>query len=238
MSSSPLSHSRLLLLLITLLLYLPLTPALRFYLHDRERLCFKFQASYAARIIGTASVANGPGSAELSLDVLDPSNKSVFSSRRGSSSDAKFAFRTPDHYTGVAPEPDDDYRYEEYDLDATYTACLVLAFDEARHAAGAKRAVEFWIRPEKSPRFASEPRAKEGTIVSVNSALEDMQETLRDIVVDLAELQQRERRLVKRTEMTSGRLLLFALLSLVVLMGTSVFQFMHFKTYFKSKKLV
>lgn len=228
-----------LLSLITLLLYLPLTPALRFYLHDRERRCFKFDSSYSARVIGSASVANGPGSAELSLEVLDPSNKLVFSSQRGSSSDdAKFAFRTPDHYTGAAPEPDEDYRYEEYDLDSTYTACLVLAFDEARHAAGVKRAVEFWIRPEKSARFATEPRAKEGTMVSVNSALGDMQDILRGIVVDLAALQQRERRLVKRTEMTSDRLLLFAVLSLVVLMGTSVMQFMHFKTYFKSKKLV
>lgn len=178
--------------------------------------------------------------------MVDSTRHSIYETHRGSSPSAsdhissKFAFRTPAHHPADGPHPDDDYLYDDYLDDATFDACLVLSFEQrGTYREGAKRAVEFWIRADGRGAIpVNQPRAKEGAMGKVNAALEDMQTSLTRIVADLSALQQRERRLVRRTTVTASRLVIFAVLSLLVIVATSTLQFLHFRTYFKSKKLI
>lgn len=214
--------------------------AVRFYMHDRERRCFKFEAPYTSRIIGIASIANGKGAtAVLSFNIKSLSGKLVFESQRDGQQNGKFAFTTPDYFDTNQPHIDDDYGYEDEEMTAKFEACLVLNFHEMHHIENGRRSVEFWIRPDSGKRHPmKERKASETSIETMNNALEDMQYTLTSIVDDLAALQQRERRLVNATNLTSSRLLQFAVVSIVVLLITSTLQFVHFKTYFKTKKLI
>lgn len=207
-------------------------------MHDRERRCFKFDAPYSSRVIGERSIGNGRGHAVLHMDVKSTSGVHVHSSDTADAAPAKFAFVTPDYYTGRAPDVEDDYDYEPYELDASYAVCLTLSFDDHRHVDRGKRPITFWIRPDRHKGLVPEPKAKEGSLGTISVALQDMQESLRGMVNDLAALQQRERRLVLRTEATGSRLVLLAILSLVVIVATAALQFFHFKSYFKSKKLI
>lgn len=209
-------------------------------MHDRERRCFKFDAPYASRVIGAASIANGKGAAAvLSFDVRTLSRKIVFESRRDGQQNEKFAFLTPHYSDGHPPRIDDDYGYGDEEMNAQFEACLVLNFHEMHHVENARRSVEFWIRPDSSTIHSiGERRAAETSMETMISVLEDMQYTLKGMVGDLAALQQRERRLVSTTELTGSRLLQFAAVSIAVLLITSTLQFRHFKTYFKAKKLI
>lgn len=209
-------------------------------MHDRERQCFKFEAPHSSRVIGAASIANGKGAtAVLTLEIKTQSGKLVFESRRDGRQNEKFAFVTPDYFDSHPPHIEDDYDYEDEEMTAKFEACLVLNFHEMRHIENGKRSVEFWIRPDSGNRYSVEERkASEESLETMNHALKDMQYTLKSIIGDLAALQQRERRLVNITKLTGRRLLQFAAVSIAVLLITSTLQFVHFKTYFKAKKLI
>eukprot|EP00177_Eucheuma_denticulatum_P001250 GFKZ01002278.1.p2 GENE.GFKZ01002278.1~~GFKZ01002278.1.p2 ORF type:complete len:242 (-),score=32.83 GFKZ01002278.1:1076-1801(-) len=215
--------------------------ALRFYMQDRERRCFGFHAPPSARVIGGATVGNGKGSAELSFEVKSQIGKVVFEAKRGAGENEKFAFVTP----AVNDGHHEDYDYEDFDyddddeLDAKYSVCLLLAFHHTEHVSNSRRSVDFWIRPDSyTAHLITEPKAHEGSIAAIIDSMEAMQNILTAMTRDLASLQQRERRLVKHTKMTGRRLLQMAVVSVVLLTIVSVMQFLHFKTFFKGKKLI
>lgn len=236
------SSSKLYPTFILLLLFIHGTTSLRFHLHDRENRCFRFKAPPGARVIGERSVSNGPGRAVLHVKVQTESGDSVHESATADPTPAKFAFRTP-----ASEKPlDHAYHYDEYDYDdddmqveLTYTACLKLTFDDHMHVPNVKRAVSFWIKHDSgNTPSMHDVKAKEGTVAVVNNAMENMLHSLSGMVADLSALEQRETRLVSRTEANASRLVLLAVLAIIVTVCTAVAQVLHFKTYFKSKKLI
>lgn len=210
-------------------------------MQDRERRCFGFHAPPSARVIGGATVGNGKGNAELSFEVKSQTGKHIFEAKRGAGENEKFAFVTP----GFNGGHQENYNYEDYDyddddeMDAKYSVCLLLAFHQTEHVSNSRRSVDFWIRPDSyTAHLVTEPKAHEGSIAAVIDSMEAMQNTLSTMTRDLASLQQRERRLVKHTKMTGQRLLHMAVISVVLLTIVSVLQVLHFKTFFKGKKLI
>lgn len=214
--------------------------ALRFYLHDRERRCFKFDAHYGSHIIGHRSIANGKGNAELSIEVKSLSGKVIFENHSGDPKDTKFSFNTPEYYTEHPNQIDEDeYEYDPQEVAETFTACLVLTLDAAMHTGSDNRAVSFWIRTDSlDVERGSERHASEDTVGKVHTLLQQMEVTFREMIMDLEGLKRREKRLVSRSEATGRQLRLFAIVGIVVVVGTSSLQFLHFKSFFKTKKLI
>lgn len=209
-------------------------------MQDRQRRCFQFEAAYSTRIIGVASVANGKGDAKLQFDVKSNTGKVIYSSDRGSTGKGdKFSFNTPKYNSNNDVYDDEYYDYDEEELSAKYDVCLFLTFHATQHVADAKRSIEFWIRPESEMATLGEvPNAREHDLSALSVSMRDIQHSLKTMTGDLASLQQRERRLAKRIAFTAHRLTLMATLSILVLVATAVLQVMHFKTFFKSKKLI
>lgn len=216
------------------------TVALRFYLEDRERRCFKFDAPHGSRIIGQRSLTNGRGHAHLTLEVRSASGAMVYESHSPDPNQTTFAFTAPPfHAEHAIPLNPEEYEYDPQESDASFSVCLLLSFDVAYYTKSTKRAVSFWIRPDSPhhrPR-ALAPRASEEGVASVSRALSSMHDTLTAIISDLAVLQQREKRLVLRNETTARRLSFLSCTSLIVIVATSGMQYIHFMYFFNAKKL-
>lgn len=220
------------------------SSCLRFYLHDRERRCFRFESPYDSKVRGHASVTNGKGSAELSVEVRDTSGKTIFHTHNDDPNKSTFSFSTPKYNPAIHADRDlddiDDYDYDPREFEGWFDVCVVLSVDRTSHDANTRRAVSFWVRPED---FYDEhndggANAADSQVHSVRNQLEDVQGVLNHMVGDLVSLQQRERRLVDNHQRTSKRILTLTLLAIFVMLAVTSAQFMHFKTYFKSKKLL
>lgn len=214
-------------------------------MQDRERRCFRLEAPFESRIVGHAAISNGRGSAELSIDVKDKSGHILYQSHSGHPNRASFSFQTPKYDPAhsdrdLYEDDDDSYDYDPHEIEGWLDVCMVLSMDRATHDARSKRAILFWMRPEElhADEEGSSAPASDTNVQFVSHSLQEMQEVLKGMVADIVSLQQRERRLVDHSHITARRLVLFALSSLVVLMATSMLQYMHFKSYFKSKKLL
>lgn len=146
----------------------------------------------------------------------------------------------PAHHADRDIDDMDDYDYDPREFEGWFDVCVILTVDTTSHDAHTRRAVSFWIRPEDyyDEHDESGGSAADSQVHSVRKQLEGIQNELNHMVGDIVSLQQRERRLVDHNQRTSKRLLTLAFLSLFVLVITSSLQFMHFKTYFKSKKLL
>lgn len=146
----------------------------------------------------------------------------------------------PAHHADRDLDDIDEYDYDPREFEGWFDVCVVLTVDRSSHEAHTRRAVSFWIRPEDyyDEHIEDGASAADSQVHSVQRHLEDVQNILNHMVGDIVSLQQRERRLVDHNQRTSSRLLTLAFLSLFVLVITSSLQFMHFKTYFKSKKLL
>ncbi|PXF43906.1 hypothetical protein BWQ96_06372 [Gracilariopsis chorda] len=207
----------------------------RFYLNDRERRCFNFEAQHGVRVLGHRSIAHGRGQAELSLEIKAANGKVVYESHSGDAKDSMFSFITP---AFDAPQHYEDYEYEMEDPHAVFAACLTLSFHASMHTANEKRAVTFWVEVDaRGSGESAQGHATGGSMIRVQQSLRQMQNTLKTVAIDLTHLQARERRLVKRNKATAERLKLFAGVCLTVLIATSSLQYMHYKKLFKAKKL-
>ena len=143
--------------------------------------------------------------------------------------------RHPEDY-----EDYDDY-YDDYEeeYDVSLEICLMLSFDTHLHNAEGKRGVSFWIRPEKETvDLQSDGKATINTVFGMARTLIEMHNSLQSIAQELSTLRQRERRLVNRHESNARYIYILAVLSVIVMIGTSALQFMHFKKYFQTKKLI
>lgn len=231
------------LFVVLLLAFATNASSLRFYLHDRERRCFRFEAPYDSRVRGHAMLSNGRGSAELTLEIHDNMKKTIFHSHYDDPKKSVFSFMTPRfdpaHHADKDIDDLDDYEYDPRELEGWFDACLVLSIDSS-HDSNARRAVSLWFRPEDfyDEHDNVDTNAADSEVVSVSRQLEDVQSALNHMVGDIVSLQQRERRLVDHNRYTTRRLLVLAFVSLLTLVLTSALQYMHFKTYFKSKKLL
>lgn len=235
-----------LLLIVTLTLtWTTPTTSLRFYMHDRERRCFRLEAPFESRIVGHASIANGRGPADLSIEVKDKPGAVLYQSHSGSPDRSSFSFRTPKFDTAHADrdlydEEEEAYDYDPREVEGWLDVCLLLSMDRSSHDPNGKRAIVFWIRPEElhpDDESSSAP-ATDSDVHSVSKSLQNMQDVLKAIITDMVSLQQRERRLVDHNQGTARYLVTLTVFSLFVLAITSGLQFMHFKSYFKSKKLL
>ncbi|CAN8068438.1 unnamed protein product [Agarophyton chilense] len=211
--------------------------ALRFYVRDRERRCFHFEAPYGARVLGHRSIANGKGKAQLSLEVKRASGgELVYESHSGDPKDAMFSFTTPPFDNS---QQYDEYDYEEDEQMAVFDACLMLSLDDTMHTTHGERAVTFWINVDyRESVKSSSGRATTQGMSRMTNALRGMHKTLKSLLMDLAELQLRERRLVRRTKATARSVGTFTAVSLTVLVAVSLVQFLHYKKLFTAKKLV
>lgn len=209
--------------------------SLRFYLNDRERRCFNFEAQHGVRVLGHRSISNGRGQAELSLEIKATNGRVVYESHSGDAKEAMFSFITP---AFDASHDYEEYEYEMEDPHAVFTACLTLSLHASMHTPNEKRAVTFWVEVDaRGSGESAQGHATGSSMIRVQHALRQMQNMLKKVAIDLTQLQARERRLVKRSEATAGRLKLFAGVSLTVLIATSSLQYMHYKKLFKAKKL-
>lgn len=242
------SHLTSVLLLFCLLVICNIVPisALRFYLRDRERRCFKMDAPPSSRIVGHKAIDNGKGNADLSIDVRTANGKHVYESSSRDSKHHHFSFTSPavdKNQEHRHPEDYEDYEdyYDDYDdeYDVVLEICLMLTFDSHVHNAEGKRGVSFWIRAEKeSVDLRAEGKATVNTVFGMARTLIEMHNSLQSIAQELSTLRQRERRLVHRHESNAKHIYLLAVLSVIVMIGTSALQFMHFKKYFQTKKLI
>ncbi|CDF33795.1 unnamed protein product [Chondrus crispus] len=227
------------LVIVLLALHVLSARALRFHLEDREKRCFTFSASHSIPIRGSVSVLNGVGEARLALTIRDSTARTVFEAVRGNKdTGSKFSFKVP--YGGAAGR-EDAYGYDEEDFDAptTFSACLLLTFDDAVHRPGVKRAVQFAIDPQiEGGTTVEDVPANEVGVVAVAKRMQLMERIMTGLAADLIALQQRERRLVARTEATGGRLLILSVVSYIILVAVATLQISHIKTFFKSKKLL
>lgn len=219
--------------------------ALRFYLHDQARRCFRFEAPYDARVLGHASIANGKGYAEVNIDIRDKRGHIVYQSRITNPNQASFSLKTPKfdpaNIEHIPEEEEEEaYHYDPRDIEGWFDVCLTLYVRRTSHDVHSKRAISFWIRPQE---FHPEVegitnQASDSQVHSIAHSLQQMQDVLKTMVTDIVTLQQRERRLVDHSHATAQRLIVLAVVSLVILVVTAIFQYMHFKSYFKSKKLL
>lgn len=178
------------------------------------------------------------GEVRLALTVKDSAGSTLLDTTRGNADKgAKFSFAAPNSYR--AGDVEDAYEYDDFEPSGTLSACLILTFDDAVHRPGVKRAVLFSIQPQSKLGVDTEgPPAKEGGVMAVARQMEQMEGTLNDMVGDLVALQQRERRLVKKTEATGGRLLVLSVVSYIILVAVATTQIQHYRSFFKAKKLL
>lgn len=252
MTTSNASKSNLIILFLLVIISLTTTPAkaVRFYMHDRERRCFRFESEYDALILAHSTVSNGKGTAELSIEVRDTRKHVIFQSHHlASDTKTKFSFRTPKfdptHVDrDIEEEEEEAYDYDPREMEGWFEACLTLSLDRTTHDPLSERAVTFWIKPEdyhmdqEHEAHDGDNKADDEQVVSIADSLQEMQTLLQKMVTDVVVLQHRERRLVDHSQHTSKRLVILSFISFFVLIFTSVLQFTHFKTYFKSKKLI
>lgn len=219
-------------------------------MHDRERRCFRFESEYDSLVNAHASIANGPGlSAELSVEIRDSRKHLVYTSHRTPSTDSSFSFRTPKFDPAhmdrdLEAEEEEAYDYDPREMEGWFETCLILSLDRSTHDPNARRAISFWIRPHNTHGdilddvHAHNTKASDEQVQGVTRSLQDIQDVLKRMITDIVILQQRERRLVDHTKATSKRLVYLALFCLSLLVVVGFLQFMHYKTYFKSKKLI
>lgn len=213
---------------------------LRFYLIDRERACFFISAPQQSLIRGEATLENGPGSAKIFVEI---SHGSRMIYERHDSQIGKFSAMSLPAQDTTMEKPayaEDNQEDLGYQHEAIYKACVLLTAEqgpELHHRV--KRAVTFKLNV---PMGADDENPTKGNVRaehvdSASQALKDMLNHLHGMVTDLTALQSRERKLVARNERTASHLGQLTIVSILVLLATSSFQFANYKQYFKSKKL-
>lgn len=216
------------------------TRSLRFYLRDREKRCFSFEAPPNAVMLGEARAASGKGAPDILVHVIaDRDSKTIF--RRQLNHATKFSFRTPVAMQRHDLEGDDydDYDGEDesqFDHSGMYSACITISHARNVHHDGSKRAVFFSIRDgHKDPKDGA---ATESDADQVQTAMRQMHDTLNQVIRDLALLQKRERTLLNKNQLVGARVLQLAILATLVLVATAASQVVYFKSFFKRKKLL
>jgi emp24/gp25L/p24 family/GOLD len=130
--------------------------------------------------------------------------------------------------------------------DVGYRACLVLTVNpDPGDVSGAvvRRAVTFKLHPADRPEggsglgMATGKAVSEAHVRTVTTTLNIMLNEMHSMVRDLSALQQRERDLVAKNKAAARYLTQLVSVSLVVLVATSLFQYSHYRSFFKSKKL-
>lgn len=238
---------RLFLGLLTLCVLLHRAASLRFYLANAETRCFSFESIPNTLMRGTALADAGAGAPELDVVVKRIPHGPAPPIYRGHLvTSSKFSFRTPpvagktDHAGGdydSFDEEDDDDDDDPARTKSPYSACVTLAHGAASGHDGARRAVTFHVKPA-AERRAGETAANDGSVKSVSLAMRQMHETLGQLTKDIAVLQKRERKLLRRNKKVGGRIVWLAVVAIGVLCATAAVQIVYFMNFFKQKKLI
>jgi emp24/gp25L/p24 family/GOLD len=219
---------------------------LRFYIKDRERICFYVPARYQERLQGEATLENGKGTARLNVEITTEDGHVLFD--RHDAKIGAFSVVTPPSQNQHAPVnayndnvEDYDDGYQPHDAERKYKACLLLTVDpDPALQTRVQRAVTFKLRPADRGDSITGPGGKHADSEKVDTmafALDAMLSQLHGMSQDLSDLQARERSLVTHNQSTATRLSQFTIISLVVLVATASFQYSHYKSFFTSKKL-
>jgi emp24/gp25L/p24 family/GOLD len=220
---------------------------LRFFLRNRERACFGVSARPGALLNGYAAVENGRGAAALALEIATADKKVFFD--RHESVLGTFSVKTPSEPGAKAADwgdesvDEDDAELARYGTEQKYDACLMLTVDQnaPADAVDARRAIVFRLYPaergETGDADVGGAAVKGETVDKVASALKAMFHEMQGMMRDLQRLQRREKTLVDSQARTARVLAQATVLSIIVLLLTSLFQFSHYKAYFTSKKL-
>lgn len=224
------------------------SAALRFFLRDRERACFSVWARAGETLHGYAAVENGRGAAALAVEIAAP-DRSVFFERHQALLGA-FSARTP-ALAGGPPAANDWDAYDDDDEDLAedgryggekkYEACLMLTVQQGSGApTDARRAVNFRLHPAgraDGEGSGGDAAVKSETVDGVAGALKGMFHEMQGMMRDLQRLQRREKKLLKRQDTCARVLRNATLISILILLATSGFQYSHYLSYFTSKKL-
>jgi hypothetical protein len=238
--------------LISLLLLLAVSAraahALRFYIKDRERMCFYVSARHRERLQGEATLENGKGTARLNVEIATEDGHVLFD--RHDSKIGVFSVVTPPapHAAaggGYGEDPDDydpEGGYQPHDIERKYKACVLLTVDPDPALRGrVQRAVVFRLHAaDRGGNANSHPDGKHADgekVDSVAFSLDAMLSQLHGMSQDLTSLQSREHTLVEHNKSTAQRLAQFTVISMIVLVATASFQYRHYKSFFTAKKL-
>jgi hypothetical protein len=218
-------------------LFVVRSAAVRFYLEPGARRCFTEDLPTNARITGELHVASGKGVMEIDLWITTLSGLVIYHNR--AADHGKFSFITARvekmQYSGVDDEEEDGFDFQ----DETYRICLEHQYrSDAVQPDGAKRSIYFNLH-NSFLEIDSEAHnlARSGKTDTLQNNMRNVHDALSNIIGDLSHLQQRERVLVKRLNVTSSRVTYLACLSILIAMITSIMQLQFFKSYFKQRKL-
>lgn len=223
----------------------PTVSALRFTLHPGTRQCFTEDLPTSTKIHATAAVGDGIGKMEIDVWITTMQGTVLYHHR--APSHGKLTFTTPAavkrSYSGIDnDEPDDeDYAW----TDETYRICLEHQNPQgAVLPAGAYRKVGFSIEDpalrkaiENGERRVSHGHASDDDVENVSQKLRTMHSTMSLLISELSTLQQRERKMVKRSKKDSGRIVWLCLLAIIFCAVTAATQYAYYKSYFRQKKM-
>ena len=102
---------------------------------------------------------------------------------------------------------------------------------------GSRQAVPFSIKQHFDLKEVN-LLAREDSAYRMQELVREVHTSLRDMVQDLAVLQDREKSCSPPHHVTGRRMLHLSLISVIVLAGTAVLQLMNFESYSQRKKLI
>jgi len=191
------------------------------------------------QVTGEAMVADGKG--EMAIDVWITTVEGRVLYHKRAPEHGKFSFQTPalpqDKHSGVDDEDDEEDYMDEAEED-TFKVCLEHQQVASRgHQMGTQRLVYFHLHHAFNAVSGGDKFASSADTDRLQATMRNMHSSLSAMVGDLSQMQRRERTLMARTQKTTARVTFFAIVSLIVIMGTSALQFKYYQGYFKRKKL-
>ncbi|KAG8563662.1 hypothetical protein GDO81_016169 [Engystomops pustulosus] len=198
---------------LVLLLLLPGTGAISFYLPADSKKCLKEEIHKDVLVTGDYEVAELPG-AVTHLKVTDSAGHILYSKEEAKK--GRFAFTT------------DDYEVYEVCFESTASADAVRSPDQlivlnVKHGVEAKN-YEDLAKAEKLKPLEVELRR-----------LEDLTDS---IVKDFSYMKKREEEMRDTNESTSLRVLYFSAFSMFCLVALATWQVLYLRRFFKAKKLI
>jgi hypothetical protein len=226
--------------LAVLLLCATSATGVRFALAPGTRRCFTEDLPTATRVAAEVRVSDGKGAMDIDVWVTTLTGRVLYHKR--APDHGKFSFTTAaatkTEHSGIDSEETDD---EEYGwVDETYRFCVEHQKPVgAVMPADATRIIAFKVDDSSSAAGGggTPGLAKQAAADRLALAMRKIHESLGSVIVDLTQLQQRERKLVHRVANTNTRLSLLSGLAIAVTVVTSAVQYRYFKAYFTQKKL-
>lgn len=202
-------------LILVLLLCAASSHAVQFDVRNWAEKCLSDEIAHGSLVVVHYNVLSGVrGQSDVSLVVTDPQHKFLKQDANiDTSSDEVHRFSFTAGASGI------------------YTVCFVNSHSDktARVLLELKHGVEAKDYSEV---------AKREHLMPVEKELRKMEDTVEEIHREMLYLQAREAAMRNTNESTNARVLWFSFLSILVLVGMGVWQVLHLKRFFRSKKLI